>query len=74
MDRGSEGIKMGLDRLDPVDREGDGILGGVIGSNGHAIGGGFSSIELEDADDVSIKIVGDASDVFEFIGHSAEEN
>jgi hypothetical protein len=63
---------MGLDRLDPVDRVGDGILGGVIGSNGHAICCGFSSLEFEDADDVSIEVVGDASDVFEFIGHSEE--
>jgi hypothetical protein len=64
---------MGLDGLDPVDMVGDGILGGVIGSNGHAIGGGLSSIKFEGLNDVSIKVVGDASDVFEFIGHSAED-
>ncbi len=69
---GSEGIKMGLDGGEPVDMVGDGILGGVIGSNGHAIGGRFSSIEFKGLDDVSIEIIGDASDVFEFIGHSAE--
>jgi hypothetical protein len=62
---------MGLDGREPVDMVGDGILGGVIGSNGHAIGGGFSSVEFEGLNDVSIEIIGDASDVFEFIGHSA---
>jgi hypothetical protein len=65
---------MGLDGLDPVDMVGDGILGGVIGSNGHAIGGGLSSIKFEGLNDVSIKVVGDASDVFEFIGHSIDSN
>ena len=73
VNRGSEGIKMGLDGLFPFGEIGDGIRGGVIGSNSDAICGGFSSIKFEGSNGRAIEIIGDSSDVFEFIGHSAVE-
>jgi len=64
---GSEGIKTRLRELSPVCQIGDGIRGSVIGSNSHALRGWLSSVELEDSDGGSIEIVGNSSDVLEFV-------
>jgi hypothetical protein len=67
---GAEGSKTRLDGLDPSWEIGDRIGGGVVGADSNTLGGGLSPIQFEGSNCSSIEVVGDAADVFEFIGHS----
>ena len=70
-ERFAVGIKMGLDSLPPTGIVMNGFGGGMVGSNTDAFSGGFSrGIELEGIEVSSIlEVIGDSSDVFEFIIH-----
>ena len=65
----SEGIKTRLDALPPVGKILNAVRVGVIVSDVDAMLAGESALELEGLDGGSVKVVGDASDVFEFIVH-----
>ena len=65
----AEGIKTRLDPFPPIDSILNVVTIGIVSSDLDAVLAGLSVTELEGLDGGSVEIIGDTSDVFEFIIH-----